>query len=102
MIANISTTRRAACIARGGIVLLRVTFCLSATQASDFEVLGARQAAAVQRAAFLESSMGGESAQDSLNACGVRPVHRRNDRWNAAGSEYCRKNAMSPMLRLRS
>ena len=26
--------------------------------------------------------------QDSLNACGVRPVHRRNDRWNAAGSEY--------------
>ena len=29
----------------------------------------------------------GESGQDSLNACGVRPVHRRNDRWNAAGSD---------------
>ena len=40
--------------------------------------------------------------QVSLNACGVRPVQRRNDRWNAAGSEYWRKNAMSPMLRLRS
>ena len=44
----------------------------------------------------------GESGQASLNARGVRPVHRRKDRWNAAGSEYCRKNAMSPMLRLRS
>ena len=38
----------------------------------------------------------------ALNADGVCPVHRRNDRWNAAGSEYWRKNAMSPMLRLRS
>ena len=55
MIANISTTRRAACIARGGILLLRVTFSLSATQASYFEVLGASQAAAVQRAAFSSS-----------------------------------------------
>ncbi len=44
----------------------------------------------------------GERGQASRNACGVRPVHRRNDRWNAAGSEYWRKNAMSPMLRLRS
>ena len=25
----------------------------------------------------------GESGQASRNACGVRPVHRRNDRWNA-------------------
>ena len=44
----------------------------------------------------------GESGQASLNARGVRPVQRRNDLWNAAGSEYCRKNAMSPMLKLRS
>ena len=42
------------------------------------------------------------SGQASLNACGVRPAHRRNDRWNAAGSEYWRKNAISPILRLRS
>ena len=44
----------------------------------------------------------GESGQASLNACGVWPVHRRKDRWNAAGSEYWRKNAMSPIFRLRS
>ena len=41
-----------------------------------------------------------EVGQASLKACGVRPVHRRKDRWNAEGSEYWRKNAMSPMLRV--
>jgi hypothetical protein len=49
-----------------------------------------------------ESWRFGGSGQAPLNARGVRPVHRRKDLWNAAGSEYWRKNAMSPMLRLRS
>ena len=33
----------------------------------------------------------GESGQASLNARGVLPVHRRKDRWNAAGSEVLQK-----------
>ena len=57
----------------------------------------------VPRSVSLRSLAAGlKSGQASLKACGVRPVHRRKDRWNAAGSEYCRKNAMSPMLRLGS
>jgi hypothetical protein len=33
----------------------------------------------------------GENGQASLNSCGVRPVQGRNDRGNAAGSEYWRR-----------
>ena len=62
----------------------------------------ARLEAGPDRGAAGTSEPSRYAASPRLNSLGVWPVQRRNERWNAAGSEYCRKNAMSPTLRLPS